>query len=70
MSKVDTDEHYPPAMMQNGEPYTGNQMFQGMGVAKWCAKCQTHRSVGGGQIIPILGGRHWVCSMHPKKVKS
>lgn len=66
--KAVTDEHYPPAKMKNGEAYTGNQMFQGLGVSKWCAKCGVHRSVGGGHIAQAMGGRHWVCAMHPKKV--
>jgi hypothetical protein len=57
------------AMLTTGEPYTGNQMFKGMGTARWCALCGTHKQQLGGTIRFVLGGRNWVCSMHKKVSK-
>lgn len=55
-----------PATMTDGTEYVGNQQFVGNGIQKWCAQCGTHRPQGGGFTKAILGGRHWVCSRHPK----
>ena len=67
--KENTDENYPVAKMQNGDAYTGIQQYAGMGVVKFCPKCNGHRSVGGGHIASVMGGKHWVCAAHPKPVK-
>jgi hypothetical protein len=55
-----------PATMRDGSEYTGIQQFAGSGIVKWCAICGTHRTQLGGTIRHVLGGRHWVCSKHPK----
>ena len=55
-----------PATMRDGTEYTGNQQFAGMGVVKWCAICNNHKSQLGGTIRQVMGGRHWVCAKHAK----
>jgi len=55
-----------PATMTTGELYEGNQQFAGTGITKWCALCGKHKTPGGGFLKFVLGGRHWVCSLHPK----
>lgn len=67
--KENTDEQYPVAKMQDGSAYSGIQVYQGLGVVRHCLKCNAHRSVGGGHIASIMGGKHWVCAEHPKPPK-
>lgn len=55
-----------PATVTTGEEYTGNQQFKGMGLTRSCALCGQHRPIGGGFLKHCFGGRHWVCSRHPK----
>lgn len=38
-------------------------------LARWCAICGVPRPQLGGSLRAILGGRHWVCSKHPKAPK-
>lgn len=69
MAKAEPDEYVRTPRLTTGELYTGNQQYQGLGVVKFCPKCNEHRSVGGGHMANVMGGRHWICSMHPKKLK-
>lgn len=47
----------------------GNTQFVGGGIVKWCAICGNHKPQLGGTTRFVLGGRHWVCSKHPKAGK-
>lgn len=70
MFKENTDDDFIPApKLTNGERYTGNQTYAGLGIVRFCPKCNIHKSISGGHIASIMGGRHWVCNLHPKKVK-
>ena len=57
------------AVLTTGETYTGNQQFKGMGLARSCCLCATHKSQLGGTLRFVLGGRNWVCAKHPKVSK-
>ena len=46
-----------------------NPQFKGVGIVRWCALCGTHKPQLGGTLRQVLGGRHWVCSKHPKVTK-
>lgn len=61
-----TDERMPQARVTGGAIYSGNNEYKGLGMARWCALCGTHKSQLGGTIRHIYGGRHWVCKMHKK----
>lgn len=55
-----------PSRLTTGEEYTGNQMFKGYGTKRYCAKCECHRTTGGGSFQRVMGLSQWVCKQHPK----
>ena len=57
------------SMNADGTPYTGNQMFKGQGIVRYCLLCDAHRPQLGGKLRAIAGGKHWVCNLHLEKKK-
>lgn len=50
----------------DGSLYQGNQQYSDRGIVKWCALCGVHKDQVGGTIQYVMGGRHFVCKLHPK----
>lgn len=71
MKQVETYHHMAEgrSMLTTGEKYTGNQMYAGNGVTRFCALCGDHKLMIGGHLKHVMGLRQWVCGKHPK-VKS
>jgi hypothetical protein len=55
---------HPPARVQDGTAYTGNQQYRGNGILRYCAYCKCHKSTGGGRMPLVQGIKQWVCKEH------
>lgn len=54
----------PPARVQGGVPYTGNQQYKGNGILRYCAYCECHKPTGGGRMAFVSSVKQWVCKAH------